>query len=110
MNKADVAGADKSAAAAAACHGSQMHLQGLGMETSTTERSLREDGDLAVLSASSAAGADRASGAEDFQGAKGFESTGAEGKDKVVVGYWKEHSTLTHVIIRNAGHMVCLSH
>jgi hypothetical protein len=23
-----------------------------------------------------------------------------------VVGYWREHSTLTHVVIRNAGHMV----
>ncbi len=23
-----------------------------------------------------------------------------------VVGYWREHSTLSHVVIRNAGHMV----
>lgn len=23
-----------------------------------------------------------------------------------VVGYWRKHSTLTHVVIRNAGHMV----
>ena len=27
-------------------------------------------------------------------------------RGKVVVGYWKQHSTLSHVIIRNAGHMV----
>jgi hypothetical protein len=27
-------------------------------------------------------------------------------RGKVVVGYWKQHSTLAHVIIRNAGHMV----
>ena len=27
-------------------------------------------------------------------------------RENVVVGYWKQHSTLAHVIIRNAGHMV----
>lgn len=26
--------------------------------------------------------------------------------DSVVLGYWKQHSTLTHVAVRNAGHMV----
>ena len=30
----------------------------------------------------------------------------AEKSGKVVVGYWKQHSTLAHVILRNAGHMV----
>ena len=29
--------------------------------------------------------------------------------DGQVVGYWREHSTLTHVVIRNAGHMVCFA-
>ena len=35
-------------------------------------------------------------------------NAGAEKRGKVVVGYWKQHSTLAHVIIRNAGHMVSL--
>ena len=34
---------------------------------------------------------------------------GAGKGEEVVVGYWKQHSLLTHVVLRNAGHMVrCL--
>ena len=63
---------------------------------------------MAVLSASTAA--DSAPGVEGDGGAEDCVQAAAGGKDKVVVGYWKEHSTLTHVIIRNAGHMVCPAH
>ena len=31
---------------------------------------------------------------------------GAGKGEEVVVGYWKQHSLLTHVVLRNAGHMV----
>lgn len=47
-----------------------------------------------------------------MKGSSGSNATAAESADgpregeEVVVGYWKEHSTLAHVIIRNAGHMV----
>ena len=105
MEKADVSDVDESAAAA--CNASRSQPQDRAPQTGTQERSLREDGDIAALSASSAAGADRASGAEILRSAEDPEQAGAEGKDKVVVGYWREHSTLTHVVIRNAGHMVC---
>ncbi|CAK0783932.1 hypothetical protein CVIRNUC_007135 [Coccomyxa viridis] len=33
-------------------------------------------------------------------------SAGAGKGEQVVVGYWKQHSLLTHVVLRNAGHMV----
>ena len=106
MTKADVAGVDESSAAVS--QGSQLQSHGAASQTGTRARSLREDDDRAVLSTSSAAGngADRAFGLEGLRGAEGCEQAGAEGKDKVVVGYWREHSTLTHVTIRNAGHMV----
>ena len=31
---------------------------------------------------------------------------GAGKEEEVIVGYWKQHSLLTHVVLRNAGHMV----
>ena len=31
---------------------------------------------------------------------------GAGKGEEVVVGYWKQHSLLTHAVLRNAGHMV----
>ncbi len=106
MTKADVAGVDESSTAA--CQGSQSQLHGAALQTGTRERSLREDDGMAALSARSAAGngADKAFGVEGLRGAEASEQAGAKGKDKVVVGYWREHSILTHVIIRNAGHMV----
>lgn len=30
----------------------------------------------------------------------------AGGHHEKVVGYWREHGSLSHVVIRNAGHMV----
>ena len=33
-------------------------------------------------------------------------SVGTGKGEEVVVGYWKQHSLLTHVVLRNAGHMV----
>ena len=40
----------------------------------------------------------------DHARAPGFNDTAA--REGEVVGYWRAHSTLTHVVIRNAGHMV----
>ena len=87
-------------AADVACIVSQSQPQG------AREGSLTVHGDVAVPSRLSAAGADRASAVKGLGSAQGSEPAG--GENKVVVGYWREHSTLTHVIIRNAGHMVRL--
>ena len=105
MHKADVAGVDE--AAAKVCSADQSQPQVTARQTGTVQRSLRENDSMAVLSNNSAAGADRTSGGGSIHSVEGSDALAAEGGDKVVVGYWKGHSTLTHVIIRNAGHMVC---
>ena len=106
MNKADVAGVD--AAVTAACNASRPQSQGPALQKGTWRRSLKGVDDVAAISDSSAA--DRAPGTEGDECAEDCAQAAAHRKDKVVVGYWKEHSTLTHVVIRNAGHMVCPSH
>ena len=39
-------------------------------------------------------------------GSMAAKEEGAGKGEEVVVGYWKQHSLLTHVVLRNAGHMV----
>ena len=104
MSAADVAGVGVDAAAASACGVSQSQPQG------PLKRGQSQDNDRAVPRNFSAAGASRASPAKGTGNAQGSEQAEACAKKKVVVGYWREHSTLTHVIIRDAGHMVCPEH
>lgn len=108
MRAADVAGVDVEAAAA--CNASHSQSQATTAQRGGRQRRLREDVDMAVPSNSSAGGGDRVSHLKGVGSVEGFEQAGAQGKDEVVVGYWREHSTLTHAIIRNAGHMVGPSH
>jgi len=99
MRKADVASSDAKGPCNASWSQSQaLTAQGLGSAASqlaTRQQSLRDG--VVVQSLSNT----------DVRAAEGFQKAGCvEEREEVVVGYWKQHSMLTHAIIRNAGHMV----
>ena len=99
MRIADVASSNAKRSCNASWSQSQaLTAQGLGSAASqlvTRQQSLRDGVVMQSLSNI------------DVRAAEGFQKAGCVGeREEVVVGYWKQHSMLTHAILRNAGHMV----
>ena len=104
MSKADVAGSDAKGSCNASWSQSQASTaQGLGSAPSASQQSQLTTGQQSIIDG----GLMQPPSNIDIGDAEGFQKAGCVGeKEEVMFGDCNQYSSLSHAIIRNAGHMV----